>query len=137
MLESALVLLTVVGMLIFIMDIGRMLLIQQYAAARTRIAARQAVVSNWTLAEVQNYVAYGQTSDPGGGSGAGTGVGFLGMLPSQVTYTTLGTSGTPDYRLQVKVSGIPVLTWIPFISGRYTLPTILATVPAQSLGATD
>jgi hypothetical protein len=61
----------------------------------------------------------------------------MGLLTSQVTYQTLGTAGTPDYRIQVKVSGVPALTWIPYISGTYTLAPIIATMPAQSLGATN
>jgi hypothetical protein len=39
--------------------------------------------------------------------------------------------------MQVKVSGVPVLTWIPYIAGQYTLPPIVVTTPVQSLGAVN
>ena len=77
-------------------------------------------------------LVYGSTTAPDGAS-----YGLLGLQTSQVTYSSLGTAGTPDARLQIKVAGVPVVTWIPFISGSYTLPPITATMPAQSLGATN
>ena len=131
-LESALVLLTVLGMFLFIMDMGRILLIQQFITERARATVRSAVVNNWTAAATQNYLVYNSTTAPNGG-----GAGFLGLQTSNVTYQTLGTSGTPDYMLQVKVSGVPAVTWIPYISKTYTLAPITAAMPAQSLGATN
>lgn len=128
--ESALVFLTLLGMIIFIMDMGRMLLMQQYITERVRSTARQASVNNWTAVQVQNYVVYNSITAPNGG-----GPGYLGLLTSQVSYTTLNTAGTPDYSVQVQVSGVPVFTWIPYVSGKYTAPPISATMPAQSLGA--
>jgi Flp pilus assembly protein TadG len=131
-LESALVLLTILGMVLFIMDMGRILLIQQFITERARATVRSAVVNNWTAAATKNYLVYNSTTAPGGG-----GAGFLGLQTSNVTYQTLGTSGAPDYMLQVKVSGVSAVTWIPFISGSYTLAPITAALPAQSLGATN
>ena len=131
MLETALVTLTLVGMIIFIVDIGRILLIQQFVTERTRVTVRNAVVNNWDATATKNFLVYNNTTAPDGG-----GPGYLGLLTSQVSYTTLGTAGQPDYRLQVKVSGIPVLTWIPHIAGQFTLPPVTATMPAQSLGST-
>jgi hypothetical protein len=107
---------------------------QQFITDRARTTVRAAVVNNWTAADVQNYLCYNSTSAPSGSQPA---AGFMGLLPSQVTYNTLGTAGTPDYRLQVVVSGVPMLTWIPFMAGNYTAAPITATMPAQSLGATN
>ena len=134
MVETALVLLTMLSMIIFIMDMGRMLLLQQFIAERARTAARSAVVNNWDSTAVANFLCYNSTTAPSGGP---TTPGYLGLLPSQVRYQALGKAGTPDYRLQVVVSGVPMLTWIPYISGRYTAAPITATMPAQSLGATN
>jgi hypothetical protein len=131
-LESALVLLTVLGMFLFIMDMGRILLIQQFITERTRATVRSAVVNNWNAAATQNYLVYNSTTAPNGG-----GAGFLGLQTSNVTYQTLGTAGATDYMLQVKVSGVPAVTWIPYISKTYTLAPITAAMPAQSLGATN
>jgi hypothetical protein len=132
MLESALVFLTMLGMILFIMDMGRFLLIQQFITERTRATVRNAVVNNWTATQTKNYLVYNSTTAPGGG-----GAGFLGLQTSNVTYQTLGTSGTPDYLLQVKVSGVQATTWIPYISKTYTLGPITFALPAQSLGATN
>ena len=114
------------------MDMGRILLIQQFITERTRATVRNAVVNNWSATATKNYLVYNSTTAPGGG-----GAGFLGLQTSNVTYQTLGTSGAPDYMLQVKVSGVSAVTWIPYISKTYTLAPITAAMPAQSLGATN
>jgi hypothetical protein len=132
MVETALVLMTVIGMIIFIMDIGRILLIQQFISERARNTVRSAVVNNWDATDTKNYLVYNNTTAPDGG-----GAGYMGLQTTQVSYQTLGTLGQPDYRLQVKVTGVPVLTWIPYIASSYTLAPITATAPAQSLGATN
>jgi Flp pilus assembly protein TadG len=131
-LEGALVFITLISMIVFVLDMGRILLIGQYVGERARTAARSAAVNNWALADVQNFVVYNNTTAPSGG-----GAGFLGLLPSQVNYSNTANAGTVDATLTVTVSNIPVLTFIPYISGTYTLPTIVATAPAQSLGATN
>ena len=123
---------TLLCVIIFVMDMGRILLMQQFVTERARVTARSAVVNNWTATEAKNYLVYNNTAAPNGG-----GAGFLGLLTTQVTYTTLGTAGASDYRLQVKVSGVPALTWIPYMAGQYMLAPIIATTPAQSLGATN
>jgi Flp pilus assembly protein TadG len=132
MLETALVMTTLVGMLVFIMDMGRLLLIQQWVGERARATARAASVNNWNSTQAANYLVYNTTTAPNGG-----GAGYLGLLTSQVSYTFLGSSNSPDYRLQVKVSGVPVLTFIPYMANTYTLAPIIATMPAESLGATN
>ena len=132
LIESALVLLTFLGMIIFVMDMGRILLVQQFISERARATVRSAVVNNWNATATKNFLVYNSTTAPGGG-----GPGYLGLLTSQVSYQTLGTAGQADYRLQVKVSGVPVLTWIPYIAGTYTLAPVTATAVAQSLGATN
>jgi hypothetical protein len=134
--EGALVLLTVVSMILFVFDMGRMLLTQQFIAERTRVTARMAAVNNWNSTAVANYLCYNVTTTPelvGGVLPSG----FLGLVPSKVSYTTLGTAGAPDYRLKVTVSGVSVLTWIPYMSNNFTAAPVTATVPAQSLGATN
>lgn len=130
--ESSLTFLVLMMTLIFVIDMGRMMVIQQFINERVRQTARKAVVNNWTTTQVKNYLVYG-TADTTAQSAPGR----LGLLPSQVTYATLGTSGTPNYRVQVKVSGVPAVLFIPKLAGRYTLPSVVATVPAQSMGAAN
>jgi Flp pilus assembly protein TadG len=132
MVESALVLLVLLMTTIFVIDFGRMLLMEQFITERARQTARKAVVNNWTSTQVKNYLVYGNpdTADL-------TAPGRLGLVPSQVTYSTLGTAGTPAHRVQVKVSGVQALLFVPKLSGTYALPTVVATVPAQSMGAAN
>src|SRR5436190_2604620 len=112
MVEGALVLLTMLAMIIFILDMGRILLIQQYITERARTTVRNAVVNNWDSTKAANYLVYNSVTAPNGG-----GAGFMGLLTSQVTYATLGSNDSA--RIQVKVSGVPALVLIPFISGTY------------------
>jgi len=139
MLETALVLMTLLGMILFIMDIGRVLLTQQYASDRARVAVRNAVVNSWNATTVQNYVVYGTTSAPAnnGNNQSQPVPGLMGLTTSHVTFTTFADSGIGDARYQVKISGIPLFTWIPYISGTYTAPPVIATAPVQSQGATN
>ena len=136
MIEGALVLVTLLSTILFTMDISRMLLYQQFYTERTRTTARNAVVNNWTDDSTKNYLCYNTTTAPAAINGVVT-PGLLGCLPSTVTVSTLGTSGSSDYRLQVKVSGIQVLTWIPYMAGRYTLGPMIAIMPIESQGATN
>jgi Flp pilus assembly protein TadG len=132
--EAALVLTTLLCMMIFIMDMGRLLMMQQFCVERARAAVRSAVVNNWDSAKTANFACYNTTTAPGGNTST---PGLLGLLPSQVTYQTLGTAGASNYRLQVTIKGVPMFTWIPYIAGKYTAAPAIATLPAQSLGATN
>ena len=108
MIETALVLIAVLSMIVFVMDMGRMLLLEQFYGERARAGVRNAVVNNWNGTEVAAYVCY---SDP---SSTQTSPGFLGLTPSQVSYTQLADSGVNDARAQVTIRGsMPVFTAIP------------------------
>ena len=135
-LESALVLLALTAMIIFVMDVGRLMLIQQFITERAQATVRAAAVNNWDAGTVANYLVYNSTTAPGNGIGTPPS-GYLGLQTSQVSYTVLGTAGTPDYRLQVKVSGVALFTWVPGMAGQYTAAPVVVTMPAQSLGAAN
>jgi Flp pilus assembly protein TadG len=130
--ETALVFTAALSMIVFIVDMGRILLTQQFVAERARVGVRNAVVNNWDSTAVANYVVYGTTTAPSGG-----GAGFLGLTTSEVTFNTIADSGIGDARYQVIVSGVPLFTWIPYMAGRYTAPTVTATAPLQSQGTTN
>ena len=131
MLETALVLVAVLSAIVFVMDMGRMLLLEQFFAERARAGVRNAVVNNWDSTAVANYVCYG---DP---ASTQTGTGFLGLTPAQVSYTQLTDSGVNDARAQVTISGIRMFAFIPGMSGTYTAAPVVATQPEQSQGATN
>ena len=130
--ETALVFTAAVSMIVFIVDMGRILLTQQFIAERARVGVRNAVVNNWDSTSLQNYVVYGSTTAPSGG-----GAGLMGLTTSEVTFNTVADSGIGDGRYQVVVSGVPMFTWIPYMAGRYNAPTVTATAPVQSQGATN
>jgi Flp pilus assembly protein TadG len=132
MVEGALIFTTAIGMILFIVDMGRILLWQQFIAERARVGVRNAVVSNWDATAVANYVVYGSATAPSGQTS-----GFMGLTPSEVTLTKYADSGVGDACYQVKVSNVPLVTWIPYIAGKYTLPPVTATMPVQSQGATN
>src|SRR5579862_1263453 len=89
--ETALVTLTLVGMIVFVMDMGRLLLTEQFITERARTTARNAAVNNWDSTAVANYVVYNSTTAPANKNGVAQ-AGDLGLLASQVTYSTLGTA---------------------------------------------
>jgi uncharacterized membrane protein len=129
------VLLTLVAMIIFIIDMGRIMLNEEYLVERARVAARMAAVNNWAAADVANYVAYNSTSAPGGGTST---PGLMGVRPSNVTYSApTGAAGDPSNCVTVSIHDVTAFANIPYMSGRYTLPTITVSLPAQSLGATN
>jgi PAS domain S-box-containing protein len=110
----------------------RILLTQQFIAER--VGVRNAVVNNWNATAVANYVAYGTTTTPNWGSSA---PGLMGLTASEVTLTTYLDSGIGDARYRATVAGVPLFTWIPYMAGKYTAPTIVATAPVRSQGATN
>jgi Flp pilus assembly protein TadG len=131
MVESALVLTAILCMIIFILDMGRLLLTQQFISERARATARAAAVRNWTAAEAANYLVFNSSTAP-----AGATFGIMGLKPSNVSFQKLGASGAADYRVQVRVTGVPVSLFIPFMAGTYTAAPVTVTVAAQSMGAT-
>ncbi len=135
MLESSLVLLTVLSMVLFIFDMGRLLVMEQVITERVRTTARKAAVNSWTGDQIKNYLVYNSVTAPSGNSANAPGL--LGLTPSQVSYSTQGTSGQSDYRVVVSVQNVPALTMIPVMNNTYTLPTISIALSAQSMGATN
>jgi Flp pilus assembly protein TadG len=135
MVETALVLLTLLWMVMFIFDMGMLLLKEQAIAERARTTARMAAVNNWSQTQVQNHLVYNRTSVPDGVSAGSPGI--LGLLPSQVAYSTVGTVGQPDHQVVVTVQNVTQPLMIPVWNGPYTLPAISVAMPAQSLGATN
>jgi Flp pilus assembly protein TadG len=134
LLETALVFSVGFSMIVFIINMGQILLTQQFISERARVGVRSAVVNNWNATAVANYVAYGTTTTPAGGTGAS---GLMGLTANEVRLTTYADSGIGDARYQVTVSGVPLFSWIPYMAGKYTAPTIIVTAPVQSGGATN
>lgn len=124
--EGSFVLLLTLCLILFILDMGRFLLTQQYISERARTTARLAVLNNWDAPSIENYLCYGSTTAPTGNPAPS---GLMGLTPTNVSSAWLGTSTSPDYRLKITVSGLRVLTWIPMMSNNlYAIPVIATAV---------
>lgn len=125
-LESSLVFLAVLSMLLFIIDMGRLLFLQQYFTERARAGARWAAVNannGVTAAQVQAYVCFNDSAATGSS-------GLFGLNTSNVSYTPVPSTGTPQY-VQVQISGFQTLRLIPFIAGTYTNAPVTAVAVVQ------
>lgn len=132
--ESALVLMSLLTMILFVLDMGRVMLLGQYVTERARVTARMATVNNWGERQVANYLVFGKTQMPDDSAYKS---GFMGLKTWQVDYHVLGTQRNGDLRVQVSVEGIQAVMFIPWVASRYTFPKIVVELPAQSLGATN
>ena len=134
MIEGSFVLLITISLIVFIMDMGRFLLTQQYISERARTAARLAVVNNWDATAIKNYLCYGSTATPAGNP---TPPGLMGLTPSNVAPVWKGAANSPDFRLQITVSGLRIFTWVPMMSNNLSTIPVIATAAAQSRGAVN
>lgn len=132
--ESALILLSLLAMILFVVDMGRVLLLGQYVTERARITARAAVVNSWTERQVQNYLVYNRIQAPDENAEK---PGFMGLRTSQVSYAVLGTLRNGDQRVRLRVSNINAVMFVPYLASVYKFPALTIEMPAQSLGATN
>ena len=132
LLEGTLILLTLLTMILFIVEVGRMLLFQQMFTERAREGARAAIVSAYNVTTIKNYVLYNSATAPSGNPD-----GFFGLTASQITVTRLGTAGNWDDRIQVTISNYPMFDFVPLFKSAYTVPPITVTIPVGSLGSSS
>jgi Flp pilus assembly protein TadG len=142
MVESALILLSLLMMVLFILDMGRVLFLQQFITERARATARAASVNNWDEWKVRGYFCYNDanhhfTDESDSSSVHNTTPGLLGITPAKVNYTVLGSANTPNYRVRVTVSNVSALMFIPYYAKNFTLPPIWFEFPAQSMGVSN
>ncbi len=121
-------------MLIFILDMGRVLFLQQYLSERARFGARWASVNVWNPATVANIVCYDAPTAPNGDTSS---KGVFGLSPSMVTASREGTAGTWDDRVVVRIGNYPLTVLVPFIAGQYIAAPVSVTLPMGSGGASN
>lgn len=128
--ETALIATAFLYMLIAIMDFGQFLFIHQTLTERARAAVRYGIVTDPTNATlIQNVVLYGQASGgPVPGTAHSTDLGIFNVPRSDVIVNASGIT-TDDYRLTVQIKNYTYTIYSPFISGSYTGPNILASLP--------
>jgi Flp pilus assembly protein TadG len=128
--ETALIASAFFYMLIGILDFGQFLFIHQTLTERAREAVRYGIVTDPTNATlIQNVVLYGQASGvPVPGTAHSTDLGIFNVPRSDVTVSATGVT-TDDYRLTVQIKNYTYTIYSPFISGSYSGPNILASLP--------
>ena len=131
-LEGALVLPTLLITILFVVEMGRMMLFQQLFTERARAGARNAAVTSFDTTSIKNYVLYNSATAPDGATS-----GFFGLQASMVSVTRLGTPGNWNDRIQVTISNYPMIDLIPLFKSNYTVPAVTATTPVGSLGAAN
>jgi len=130
LLETSLVLSTLLLMLVGIVDFGQFLFFHQVLTDRARAGARYAAVNPYDATAIQNVVVYNSSTAPGGSP-----VGLFGLTTSNVTVTPTPSTGTPDY-VQVKISGFPIHLISPFLTKSYTPRDIIATRQTENIATT-
>ncbi|MCE5308651.1 MAG: pilus assembly protein [Acidobacteriales bacterium] len=126
MLESVFVLLTFLALIIGIFDIGQMLFLHETLVERARNACRYGAVRCVDPLVVQNLVMFGQPWTPEGKT-----TGIFGLTRSMVTVTRENV-GTTEDRYVVKISNYPFLMLSPWLAGRYTGRSIVASMSTEA-----
>jgi Flp pilus assembly protein TadG len=126
--EASLVFLTLFCMILFIVDIGRLLFYQQYFAERTRVAARWALTQYppGTMPDttaITNVVVFNSATAPSGQT-----IGPFGLRTTNVSVTTATTTYGSGYLVTVRIQNFATFTVIPYIAGNWTIAPVTATV---------
>ena len=122
--ESALIFMAFAGMLIGAFDFGQFLFIHQALVERARYAARWGAINDATdSASITNMVLYNQVGTPPSGTAS-----YFNLTAANVQVTNPG-SGTDDYRLNLRIAGYSYAVLSPYITGIYTGPQIIVSVP--------
>ena len=130
--EGTLVFLSLMAMILFVMDAGRLLFTMQYASERARAGARYATVHTYDADAIINYIVYNNPNM----SGDPPPVGLMGLTRDKVSVSRLN-AGMIKERIQIRISGLSMTFFTPPITGRFNVPPATVTIPVESLGATD
>ncbi len=121
--EASFIFLVFLLMLIGVFDFGQFLFVHQALVERARGAARWGAINDPTdTNSIQNKVLYDQPTAPTSGSS------YFGLTTSMVQVSTSG-SGTDNYRLTVLITNYPYQMLSPYITGTYSGPNVLVSIP--------
>jgi Flp pilus assembly protein TadG len=124
LLEASLVLMLFLTLMLSLFDFGIALFRYQSIVHEARAGARYGAVNPNDLTAIKNMVLYNRTT--------GSGTGYMGLSPSSVTVARNGTSGGPDDRIVVTVSGFNFTLLTPGFAGTKTGKTIAVTIPVEN-----
>ena len=125
MVESALTMLLFLGIVIGVLDCGRVLFIQATIADRVRNALRYGSLNAQDFASIQNIVLYGTRRE-------------LTQPPSfdltrSMVQVTRPQAGTSDDHIDVRVSGYRIRLITPIARGVIIGKPIIGTMPVETL----
>lgn len=124
--ETAIVLLTLIVVLVGIADFAVFLHLHQAITERTRDAVRTAAIEDLDEAAIKYMIAYGAPSITANEPPPG----YFGMSPKNIA-VEIKDRGLTSQRVMVKVSGIPFPIVSPLISGKGSNLPIRVSVPLE------
>ena len=128
MLETALTIFATLMVVLSVVDLGQVFMQLHYMHERARAGASYAATHTFNDTAIKNWICYGQTT--------GTGSGLMGLTPSDITVTRLGTVDFPDDRVRVAITRT-ITFYSPWLPRTWTAPPAIATSPAESMGASQ
>jgi Flp pilus assembly protein TadG len=129
--ESSIVIVTLLVMIVGIMDFGQFLFLHQALTDRARAGARYAIANTYDVTAIKNVVLYDTPVAPSGQT-----TGLFGLEASHVNVIASPNALAPT-RIEVNISGFPMSFLSPYISRSYTHRTIRAIRQVEGLGATN
>ena len=130
LIETSLVLLTMILMIVGMMDFGQFLFFHQALTDRARAGARYAIANTYDATAIKNVVLY---NDP---AAAGGTPGLFGLTASNVNVIPTPNATSPT-RIEVNISGYPIVFLSPYLTRSYTHRAIRAVRAVEGLGATN
>ena len=128
MVEAALVLFLALFTVMGLIELGVGLMFFQGMTERARAGVRYAIVKNYDVTTIKNYVAYGNPSGSGGT--------ILGVTPADVDVCVEAYDDTTDIDvIHVSVKRSPFKLISPFM-GRTLAPKVRVSLPVEAAGCT-
>jgi len=129
MVEAALVLFLALFTIMGMIELGIGLMFYQGMTERVRAGVRYAVVKNYDVDTIKNYVAYGNP--------AGSGSTILGVQPGDVSVCVEAYDDTTDIDvIHVSVQHSPFKLISPLLGGMTLAPNVKVSLPVEAMGCT-
>jgi hypothetical protein len=122
--EAALSFMVFIIILFSLFDFGWTLFLHQSYVNQARYGARWGAINPSDTNAIKNVVLYN--------SQTGSGTGYLGLDPTNVTVSRLGTAGTTSDRIVVTISGFTFFYITPGYAGQKTGKPIIVSVPVEN-----
>ena len=127
MVEAALVLFIALFTIMGLIELGIGLMFYQGMTERVRAGVRYAVVKNYDVDTIRNYVAYGNP--------AGSGSTILGVQPGDVSVCVEAYDDTTDIDvIHVTVQHTPFKLISPLMGGMTLAPKVKVSLPVEAMG---